>query len=218
MPYIEIYLSPLCDYLNSISFDERKELRSYFGDGGYTRFWRKFQKVISEKKKDFVPDGLSSYWMNESKVYNEDAANYIENITRKLKDIIETKLEEEFGSEWLFKGLPQKTYMSASQEFLAAKYEKGDELENATMWDFVELADCRDIVIYSKNWSRLFADVLVRDVDVKTAGDKESKTSWISDVADIKRKMKGNAHYSVSVEQHLFLSSVFDWISQILVI
>ena len=118
MPYIEIYLSPLCDYLNSISFDERKELRSYFGDGGYTRFWRKFQKVISEKKKDFVPDGLSSYWMNESKVYNEDAANYIENITRKLKDIIETKLEEEFGSEWLFKGLPQKTYMSASQEFL----------------------------------------------------------------------------------------------------
>ena len=216
MPFIELYLTPLCEYFNRVSIDERKELKSYLGEGGNTRFWRTFQKVISEKRKEFVPDGLNDYWMNESKAYNADSASYIEDITHKLKDIIETRLEGEFGPDWLRKGLPKDIYLRASRSLQYAEYEQGNAAEKS-LWDYVDLADCRVIATYAKNWSTLFSTVLVRDEDQRIPGDKEMKTKWISDVSEINRKMNGNKNYSVTTEQHSFLASIFEWISQILV-
>lgn len=217
MPFIELYLTPLCEYLNSMSSDERKELKSYLGDGGNTRFWRTFQKIISEKRKEFAPEGLNDYWMNESKAYNDDSASYIKDITRKLKDIIESRLEGELGPDWMRKGLPRDIYLRASRALQDAEYDHEDGVSDSTLWDFVELADCRAIVTYAKNWSGYFSNVLVREVEKKIQGDKEVKTRWIAEVSEISRKMNGNKNYSVSAEQHSFLASVYEWISQILV-
>ena len=42
------YLKPLTDYINNLTAEQRKDLRSYFGGGADTRFWRAYQKAIAD--------------------------------------------------------------------------------------------------------------------------------------------------------------------------
>ena len=80
---VEYYIDPLISYLNNITFDQRKDLRGYFGGGAETRFWRTFQKAISDIRTDFMPVGLNEYWANEAKLYNQDSFQYIIDIRKK---------------------------------------------------------------------------------------------------------------------------------------
>lgn len=45
---IKYYLKPLCDHINALSAEQRKDLRGYFGGGADTRFWRAYQKAIAD--------------------------------------------------------------------------------------------------------------------------------------------------------------------------
>lgn len=72
MKKVEFYLDPLLDYLNNLSNEERKSLRDYFGGNADRRFWRTYQKAISESRTDFKPEGFVEYWENEAKTYNQE--------------------------------------------------------------------------------------------------------------------------------------------------
>ena len=216
---IGFYLNPLVDYIHMLTPEERKDLKSYLGEGGFIRFWRTFQKVINNKRRDFNPEGLENYWLNESKTYNEDSAEYIKDIEDKLKGIIQDKLETEFGDRWFIDGLPKKVYSRINKAADNARYEavRQDEYDgDISPWDFADLSDCRDVVIYGKNWQTLFSAILIRPQDENINGNKELKTKWIADVNDINRKM-ASKNYSVTLEQHTLLASIYEWISGILI-
>ena len=220
MQLVSYYISPLVDYFNKLSLDSKKELKSYMGEGGNTRFWRTFQKVINEKRKDFYPEGMEDYWLNESKTYNQVSYEYIVAISKKLKNIIQDNLEKEFGGEWLEKGIPIDVYRKIIKLAKEAVYEavnNNEEIEEKSPWEYVSLTDCKAIILNGKNWSTLFSNILTRPEDKAITGNREVKTKWIADVADISHKLCGK-NYSVSVEQHAFLSSVHDWIANLLVL
>ena len=214
------YLEPLAEYINKLTIEERKDLKSYLGEGGFIRFWRTFQKVINNKRREFNPDGLENYWLNESKTYNEDSFGYIKDIESKLKDIIQDKLESVFGDKWLIDGLPKKVYSRINKAADNARYEAahqgGLDEYDVSPWDFADLSDCRDVVIYGKNWQTLFSSILIRPQDENIEGNKELKTNWIAEINDINRKMSSK-NYSVTLEQHTLLASIYEWISGILI-
>lgn len=218
---ISYYFQPLFEYLNKMSFEERKDLRGYFGGGADTRFYRAYQRAIADKRLDYNPEGLKEYWENESKTYNEDTRNYIKTIEEKLKDIVRSNLENLYDDKWLERGLPLNVFKSLKSQAdndAYIKAQEGNTDEVSEPWDYVTLADCREIVLNGKNWSSIFENVLVRDVEKNLPGDKNIKTDWIARINKIKNKLGSNSSYSVSSEDYQFVTQVYAWITDILVL
>lgn len=219
MGIIQYYLAPLTEYFNTLTIDNRKDLRGYFGTGADTRFWRAYQKAIADKRPDFKPEGLDEYWLNEAKTYNEDTRQYIDEIEKKLKRIISSQLEEGFGSGWLMKGLPKPVYSrinSAADNKIYELTQQGVDTSDVTPWDFISMPDCKEIAIYQKNWSTFFEQLLTRPEDASISGGKEAKTDWIIRINSVKSKL-ANKSYSVPFDEFTFVSSVYEWITDVLI-
>ena len=216
---IQYYLKPLTDYINALNAEQRKDLRGYFGGGADTRFWRAYQKAIADARPDFQPEGLEEYWQNETKIYNDETKSMLREIESKLKNIISGRLEEYFGDSWLIKGLPKPIYTRAKNEADEAIYEyisnNGEEIE-IPIWNYITLADCKQIVLNGKNWSSFFEDTLVRPEEINLAGGKDPKTDWIIRLNTITNKLQKDS-YSVPVDEYSYVKSIYEWVMGILV-
>lgn len=216
---IQYYLKPLTDYLNNLTAEQRKNLRGYFGTGADTRFWRAFQKAIADVRPDFKPDGLDEYWQNETKVYNDETITMLNEIESKIKTIISVKLESFFGDSWLIKGLPKTTYTRAKREADEVVYQQissDGEDTDASIWDYVTIADCKAIVLNGGNWSRFFEDTFVRPEETDLSGGKDAKTNWIARLSTIKNKLSKDS-YSVPVDEYSFVKCIYDWLTGVLI-
>lgn len=212
---VRYYLDPLIDYLNSITPEQRKDLRGFFGGGADARFWRAFQKAIADVRSDFNPEKLREYWLEQAKTFNEDSIRYLREIKVALKTLVEEKLHIARGDNWLIKGLPRAVYTRAKKEADDQNYDLiagGVDGPEVSIWDCVTLAECKDIVTYGKNWSELFEKLLTRPQDSKIPGGKESKTEWITRLNSINNKLAKDS-YSVSTEEYTFIKEVYEWIS-----
>ena len=119
------------------------------------------------------------------------------------------------------RGLPLNVFKSLKSQADNDAYIKAQDGitdEVTEPWDYVTLADCKEIVLNGKNWSTIFENLLVRDVEKGLPGDKDSTTDWIIRINKIKNRLGANSNYSVSSEDYQFVTQVFSWISNILVI
>ena len=217
---LSYYLKPLTTYINGLDAEQRKEIKKVFGGGGDVRFWRAYQKAISDARPDFKPEGLDEYWLNEAKTFNETTRIMIGEIENKIKTIIADKLQDYFGDAWLVKGLPKNIYTKAKKLADDRMYDlkmNDTDAEDVDIWDFVALADCQSIVLTGKNWSTIFEDLLVRPEEVRIAGGKEAKTQWILRMSAIKNKLAKDS-YSVPVDEYSYVKSVYDWIMDMLIL
>lgn len=214
------YLEPLVEYLNNLTPEQRKDLRGYFGGGADTRFWRAYQKAIADKRPNFRPDGLDEYWVNEAKTYNTDTKSLIPEIENKLKQIIADKLETSFGNDWLIKALPKAVYSDAKKKADDENYENirnGRESEEVSLWDYISLPECKEIVLNGKNWSLLFDELLVLPDEKTLSGGKDAKTDWMLKIQGIKNKLR-NESYSVPMNDYQYIKDVHNWIMDILIV
>lgn len=216
---IQYYLKPLTDYINSLTTEQRKNLRGFFGGGADTRFWRAYQKAVAESRPDFKPEGLDDFWQNETKAYNEETKTMLYEIEARIKDIISERLEDYFGDSWLIKGLPKNIYTKAKNEADEAIYDHisndEDELE-IPIWNYITLPDCKPIIINGKNWSLFFEDTFIRPEETNLAGGKDRKTDWILRLCTIMNKLLKES-YSVPVDEYSYVRGIYEWLMGILV-
>lgn len=220
MGLISYYMSPLIESLKGMPNDERKEHRMIFGGGGDTRFWRVYQRSIADKRPDFRPEGLSEFWQDESKSYNEETKTMLIEIEKKLKEIIRFRLEDYFGDNWLASGLPRNVFKSLKDAANNVAYnmaQNGIEGEEPDPWDYVSIPNCKEIALNAKNWSSIFSTLLVRDEEAKLPGDKDVKTDWMLQINRINNKL-GQKNYSVPAVDYQFVMSVHNWIMGILIL
>lgn len=209
---VEYYLEPLLSYINGVDDAQRKELKGFLGGGADNKFWRHFQKIIAEDRTDFNPEGLSEYIENETKQYNSESRDYLTEIEEKVKGIIAEALESYYGDKWLIKGLPKSIYNNAKKIADDKNYEllSNDEDGEIEIWDCVTLADCREIVTYSHNWSEIFESIITRPEDSKMS-NKEQKTEWMLSMSKEINKM-AKSSYSVPKSTFELISSIYDWL------
>lgn len=79
------------------------------------------------------------------------------------------------------------------------------------IWDCVTIANCRDIAIFSSNWTELFENSYTRPEEISIRGGKTAKTAWIAKFATIANN--SNASYSFSEEEYLFLKAIHSWLN-----
>ena len=214
MKEMKYYLDPLIDYLNEITTEQRKDLRGYFGGGADRRFWRTFQRVVSDKRGDFKPEGLDLYWEDEEKTYNEESMLYLRAIVIYVKAIIAKRLEEVRGSNWLIVGLPKSVYIRAKKEADDQLYDviaSGGSKESVSIWEYVTLAECRDVITNGRNWTEIFEHILTPPQDENIPGGKDVKTKWLARLNKIDNKL-ARATYSVSTDEYNFIKSIYNWL------
>ena len=209
---VEYYLEPLISYFNVIDESQRKALKGFLGGGADTKFWRTFQNVIAEARSDFKPDGLSEYIENETKLYNTESREYLTAIEECVKEKISTGLIGYHGENWQIKGIPKTIYKNAEQTANDRNYEllTNDEDGNIELWDCITLADCKEIVGYSRNWSEIFEGILTRPED-SNLSTKDQKTEWIVTLSKEINKI-AKPSYSVPKATFELISSVYKWL------
>lgn len=210
---VEYYLEPLMSYINSIDDGSRKELKGFLGGGADNKFWRSFQKVIAEKREDFEPEGLREYIENETKQYNSESREYLSYIEERVKEVISQALNSYYGEKWMIKGLPKTIYKNAEKMASDRNYEllSNDEDGEIEAWDCINLSDCKEIVIYSHNWSEIFESIMTRPED-KNLSTKDQKTEWMTIMSKEINKMSKQT-YSVPKSTFEMISEVYNWLS-----
>lgn len=102
----------------------------------------------------------------------------------------------------MIKGLPKTIYKNAKKAADDKNYEllSNDEESDIDTWDCITLADCRDIVTYSHNWSEIFESIITRPEE-KALSNKEQKTKWI---VTISKEMNKLSKFTYSVPKSTF--------------
>ena len=147
-----------------------------------------------------------------SKEYNATSKEYIYAIEEKLKDVIAESLQEYYGDKWLIKGLPKTTYKEAEKAASDKNYEllSNDEESDIEPWDCISLSDCKDIVVYSRNWSEIFESIITRPEDL-ILSTKEQKTEWINTISKEQNKLSKST-YSVPKSSFELISNIYAWL------
>ena len=209
---VEYYLEPLMSYINTIDDPARKELKGFLGGGADNKFWRSFEKVISEKRDDFNPEGLREFIENETKQYNSESREYLSYIEERVKEMVADALNSYYGDKWLIKGLPKTIYKNAEKMASDRNYDllSNDEDGENEAWDCVTLSDCKEIVTYSHNWSEIFEPIMTRPED-KNLSTKDQKTEWMAVMNKEINKMSKQT-YSVPKVTFEMISEVYEWL------
>lgn len=198
--------------INKLTEEQRIELKSFYGGGAENKYLHYFQKVIHDSLTDFNPEGLEEYIENTTKEYNATSKEYIYAIEEKLKDVIAESLQEYYGDKWLIKGLPKTTYKEAEKAASDKNYEllSNDEESDIEPWDCISLSDCKDIVVYSRNWSEIFESIITRPEDL-ILSTKEQKTEWINTISKEQNKLSKST-YSVPKSSFELISNIYAWL------
>lgn len=209
---VEYYLEPLMSYINTVDDPARKELKGFLGGGADNKFWRSFEKVISEKRDDFNPEGLREFIENETKQYNSESREYLSYIEERVKEMVADALNSYYGDKWLIKGLPKTIYKNTEKMASDRNYDllSNDEDGEIEAWDCVTLSDCKEIVTYSHNWSEIFEPIMTRPED-KNLSTKDQKTEWMAVMNKEINKMSKQT-YSVPKVTFEMISEVYEWL------
>jgi DNA sulfur modification protein DndB len=205
---VQSYLDPIITYINKLDDPTKEELKSSYGAGGETKYWRTFQKAIKETYTDFSPDGLEDYFKKEAKQFNAKAFSYIEDIETEFKKDFKERLEAFYGKKWFEKGVPPKIADKALVDANNKNREEDDDDKLVEPWDCVTMIAYREIA--TKNWQNIFEKEYTKPGEEKISGGKEEKTKWMVRLERIRNQ---NFHsYSVTEEELSFLEELHDWI------
>jgi len=203
------YLDPAINFIQDIDEETRELLRKAYGAPGDTKYWRTLQLKVSETHNNFKPSGLDDYLRKEAKEFNTKTFESIGEIETFFKKDFKERLMQEFGNNWLKKGVPPQTLKKAHD----LAFEKNLKIENEE--DEVEDWDCLTIIAYRaialKNWRTLFEnDYSKQDKNKSRGGNKEDKTKWMVELERIRNKAVHS--YYVTEEEFYFVEELHDWL------
>ena len=204
------YLEPLCDYLSHLTDEQEKELKQTYGTNADLKFYRYFQKPISDAYEDYKPDGLEEYFEDQSKKYNDITRDHIFKIEKALREVVRKALQTKYGNAWERDGVPKEILRRLHNDAFEKSLSEDRKVED---WECASLKDFVSIATYSSNWSTIFDSILTRPDDT-SKGRKEEKLAWI-DTCDAERtKLEKNPSYSVARKTFDMINSVYQWLCE----
>ena len=199
----QYYLDPVCRFVESITDEERADIKTQYGGNGPMHCSKYFQRAIRNERSDFNPEGLTKYWEDHGKGYNQESIEMLEKIEVAVKKVIRDKLESAYETKWIYE-IPKAIFTKASQEASKQQYETG---VNTDFWDYVSVQNCQDIVMFGKNWSEHFKTIFTLPSEEKKSGGQKAKTEWLS-IVDKLQKKAGKANFSVAKDEYNLLCEI----------
>lgn len=180
----EYYLDPVCRFIKNISDDTRSDIRKTYGGNGPMHCWRHFQRAIARERSEFNPDGLTKYWEDHGKEFNNESIEIMRKIESSVKKYIRENLEDRYGEKWINE-IPQAVFTTANKEASKYRYETGEDKD---FWDFISIIGCKEIVVFGKNWSEIFEKKFTLPSESKKSGGKQAKVEWMVLIDKLQRR------------------------------
>ncbi len=200
----EYYLDPVCRFIKTMNDEVRSDIRKTYGGNGPMHCWRYFQRAISIERPEFKPDGLTKYWEDHGKEFNNESIDMMRKIESAVKKYVREKLEDRYGGKWINE-IPQAVFTAANKDASKHRYETG---ENKDFWDFVTIIGCKDIVVFGKNWSEIFEKKFTLPSELKKSGGKQAKVEWMGLIDKLQRRaIKSN--FTVAKTEYQTLGEVY---------
>ena len=200
----EYYLDPVCRFIKTMNDEVRSDIRKTYGGNGPMHCWRYFQRAIASERPEFKPDGLTKYWEDHGKEFNNESIDMMRKIESAVKKYVREKLEDQYGGKWINE-IPQAVYTAASKDASKHRYETGEDKD---FWDFVTIIGCKDIVVFGKNWSEIFEKKFTLPSELKKTGGKQAKVEWMVLIDKLQRRaIKSN--FTVAKTEYQTLGEVY---------
>ncbi|MCI6016271.1 MAG: DGQHR domain-containing protein [Dysosmobacter sp.] len=200
----EYYLDPVCRFIKTMNDEVRSDIRKTYGGNGPMHCWRYFQRAIASERSEFKPDGLTKYWEDHGKEFNNESIDMMRKIESAVKKYVREKLEDQYGGKWINE-IPQAVYTAASKDASKHRYETGEDKD---FWDFVTIIGCKDIVVFGKNWSEIFEKKFTLPSELKKTGGKQAKVEWMVLIDKLQRRaIKSN--FTVAKTEYQTLGEVY---------
>ncbi len=207
---VQPYLDVVVSFLDQLSLEEATELRSQYGSGGPTKYWRRLQEVLNKEDSDFSPAGFAEYQKDQQRQFNAESWEMIRDLEEFLKQDIRHRLEDRFKARWEKDGIPLKVRQEATQLALEKNQDKdlSDDLE---AWDCLYLIGYEKILQQDHTlWQEIFAKRYTRPGEETKPGGWKAKTAWLNELNRIRNKVAHNE--SVKEEEYEFLVSLKAWL------
>ena len=81
----EYYLDPVCRFIDNITEEQRSDIRTTYGGNGPVHCSRYFQRAIHDERNEFSPDGLTKYWEDHGKEFNQESIEMLADIEKAVK-------------------------------------------------------------------------------------------------------------------------------------
>jgi DGQHR domain-containing protein len=187
---IEPYLEPLSDYVNELSVEEIKGLRSSSSLGKVTANSFQLMVKIRDSIKDFNPNGLDEYVDSLDEEGTKRAASQIRNIHKKISDFVVTKLKANYGEDdWWNRGVPQRI-----RKECAVRKEEDPNIHNVE--EAFNLIHYQQIVVEKENWP-----MFEHFVGMGEPAKSSTRTKWLRELSDIRNKAMHPERGSLTKEE-----------------
>jgi DNA sulfur modification protein DndB len=194
-----MYLEPVFSYIQSFDAQKIDQFRKYgTNPSGVENGVREFQKEIHKIYKDFDPDGLQKWIVDNSGKFNEVAKQFAEKIEDGIKLKVFSMLEDKFGTTWWKDGVPPEIRKNAATTKIDENSEEPDS-------EFLHLPDYKKIIY--KHWETVFKPVFA-DPSIKS--NKDAQMKWFDLLIPLRNKVAHNR--KVTQEDHAFVVQLNEWL------
>ncbi len=207
MQNVEPLLDAIVDFYLNMNPELRNEIKTQYGSNGPIQHWRYLQKAIHDRYEDFTPDGYETWWVDNSKQYNEASLNMLDDISTAV--ILQVKqMLDNTGRTLPFK-LESALNTRLFNENARRKNEGKAPLNK---WDIFTLSDCVTLANEGRFWTDGLKDILTRPEQVgRKGGNKAAKLKWLTDMNRI-RKSLNKSSYSVKQSEYIYICSIYKWL------
>lgn len=206
------YLRPLITYYESVTPKEREDLKKKHGSGGQSYYWHILQQAINSVYPEFSPTGLEEWIFANKHIYNDETQKMLQQISEYVRSDIKERLVRHHGDNWFIQGLPKAVYDKTSKAANDFQYANSTLGLTKEPWEFVTLADCKNIVTKSGNWAEIFEKYYIDPRLGKTKANKNIKTEWLNQIS--KLLSQNFDTYSISEDEYTAIKILYNWLIQ----
>ncbi|MFV9644987.1 MAG: DGQHR domain-containing protein [Desulfobacterales bacterium] len=196
------YLDPVISFVDSLSLEEIKKLRSFVGGGAVDRVLREFQNIINKEFDSFSPEGLTQWQKESTGMYNDASRKLGDDMQLRIRAYVFDNLKNEYGisdDRWWLEGIPKDIQKKCAVE----KIEHGEGSEQ----DYLYLIDYQKIIKYQKK-------ILLNSFtspDLKSAS-VDKRLNWFARWNKIRAKYSHPEKGKVSEEEYKFMLGLQEWL------
>jgi hypothetical protein len=124
------YLDPLLRFIQTISIDQKQELKKHIGAGGPEYYAMTFRNAIYSVRKDLDIDvhAMNQYFEDESRKYNGDSAEMISKLRPVVKGFLLKLMKSEYpDDEEYVNALPDRIYKQLNKLYGEHKVKNKDD-------------------------------------------------------------------------------------------
>jgi DNA sulfur modification protein DndB len=191
-------------FVENLSDEDSRKLRSKFGSGATEKVLREYQNAIYSNLSDFKPDGIEQWVKENSGMFNSSSKKIGDRIQIMIREHIFKNLEVQFGKKsWWFQGIPKEIQKKCSEKVIDNNHVEPTE-------NYLLTLDYQSIIMAKSNKQFLLkyytkpGDERVRDSD---------KLNWFVKFNTIRNKFSHPEREKVTEEEFNFMQELENWLS-----